>query len=142
MSSNVKGQKRFVGLTVFLIIVAIFAFFAAAIGGVFIIWFRQSISKNFSLALIIAGACVFLTCFVLIIITRAAAKRMRFEPAEVPAQRYFAQGNGQVVYVTHDGILLTKVQYEALCLLMDECRSGRISKYEYCEAKKKILAMK
>lgn len=137
------NRKRFLGLTVFLSLLALASLAVGIVGSILMAFQQATVSKKLSLALILGGFALFLTCIVLIIITRAAARKLAYEGSyESEIDRYYARGAGQVVYVTHDGTLLSKTQYEALCLLMDECRSGRITKYEYCEAKKRILAMK
>ena len=38
------------------------------------------------------------------------------------AEPYYAKNSGQTVYCTYDGFRITRVQYEALCYLMVDCR--------------------
>ena len=55
------------------------------------------------------------------------------------AEPYYAKNSGQTVYCTYDGFRITRVQYEALCYLMEECRLGNISKADYNRARRNIV---
>lgn len=135
------GRRKLSGLSVFLGITAAICLLAGIAGAV--LYFATSNYKTLGWICFIGGLALFLVAIFLLVLTRIQAKKYTYAGTiQERIDSLYVHGSGQVVYCTYDGQPLTRVQYDALCLLMDECRKGNISKKQYARAKAYILRTK
>ena len=140
MEHNEYGRRKFKGLTIFFVIVAIICF-AAAVTGVILYFLTKY--RDPGLFTLIGGGVLFLVAVLLAVITAVQSNKYAYQGSmQEKMDRVYLRGADQVLYMTQDGTPLSKVQYDAICHLMDACRSGRISKRQYHKAKMYVIKHK